>query len=254
MDRGSYINASGGLLQLKKLDIINNNLANVNTPGFKGQFLISKERAFEETLASKMNIKDPYMRGDHERTPGAFAVGTGTDFSAGSVEGTGNPLDVALRDPNAFFVVQTGDEELLTRAGNFSLNGEGQLVTQDGLPVMGDGGPITIKGSRIKISSGGIVTSDSEAIGTLKVVKLEDPGGLERVEGSRFRLRSGAVAGETVEPDLIPESLERSNISALQSVIQLISANRGFELYTKTAQSLDEMNMQAITRVGKKSN
>ena len=144
MDRGTYIAASGGFAQLLKLQIVSNNLANVSTPGFKREILRGDVQTFEQTLASQIAPNDPYARGDQERTPGVVSVHAETDFAQGPIQDTGNPLDVALRNPKDFFVVLTPNGPRYTRAGNFTLGQNGQLVTADGMPVSGDGGAINL--------------------------------------------------------------------------------------------------------------
>ncbi|MCB0331938.1 MAG: flagellar hook-basal body protein [Bdellovibrionales bacterium] len=251
MDRGTYAAASGGLLSLAKLHVVNNNLANANTPGFKRQYLIREQQAFEDTLTSKLQESMPFAKGDHDRTPGVVQVRTATDFSVGSIKNTGRNLDVALENPNDFFVVNTPQGLMYTRAGNFSVDSEGQLVTTDGHPVQGDGGPIVLDGANSYISSGGVVMSGGNEVGRLLVTRHEDPAALERVGSNRYRALPGTAAPVPQEsPSIVPNALEMSNVSAIQSVIELISATRGFELYTKAAGSIDQMNEQAISRVG----
>ena len=106
MDRGIYTSASAGLYQLRKLEVVNNNLANINTVGFKKQILTGETQSFDQTLASAVAKDDPYAKGDHDRTPGVVNSRTVTDFTVGAIKNTGNPLDVALRNPNDFFVIQ----------------------------------------------------------------------------------------------------------------------------------------------------
>ncbi len=251
MERGSYVAASGGLLQFKKLDIVNNNLANVNTPGFKRQVLTSSTRSFDQTLASELVEDDPFAKGDFERTPEAVSTKTYTDFSPGPIRETGNPLDVALSNPNDFFVVAAPDGLQYTRAGSFSINGEGSIVTQDGFEVQGDGGALSANGGTVSISGSGAVMVDGQEIGRLQVVRFSDPTILERVGSSRFKIPQGAAAGESVPAELLTESLEMSNVSAISSMIELISTNRAFEMYEKTARTIDEVNTTAIQQVGR---
>lgn len=252
MDRGTYIAASAGLLQLQKLAVINNNLANVNTPGFKRQFIVSTTRSFDQTLASKLNPTDPYSKGDHDRTPEVLSPKTHTDFGLGSIKFTGNPLDVALRHPTDFFLINTPEGVQYSRAGNFTLNSEGELVTPDGLPVQGDGGAINAVGGAVSISNSGDVLVDGVSVARLQVARFADTQGLEQVGGTRFRLREVAQAPETIPADLEAQSLEMSNVSAISSMIDLIAANRGFEAYTRSARTMDEMNNLAATRLGQR--
>ena len=171
MDRGVYAAASGGLLQARRLQLVANNLANVSTVGFKAERLVSRQQEFADTLASSIAQNAPHAKGDQQRTPGVVDIDSVTDFSPGPVTTTGNPLNVALNNKNQFFVVNTPDGERYTRAGNFTLNAQGTLVTPDGQPVLGEGGPITIQGgSNATISGNGTVSLNGASVGRLRVV------------------------------------------------------------------------------------
>ena len=252
MERGTYVAASAGLLELRKLDVASNNLANINTVGFKRQILVGEAQGFEETLAAEIAKNDPYAKFDHDRTPGTVNVRTATDFSPGPIKNTGNTWDVALKNAKDFFVVQTADGPQYTRAGNFTLDEQGQLVTLDGNPVLGDGGPVTADLPGAYISQDGSVRAGAAILANLQVVRVEDPATLERVGMSRFALKAGSTAPQAVDAEVEPKALEMSNVSATSSMIELITANRAFELYTKTAQAIDTMNQTAITQVGRK--
>jgi flagellar basal body rod protein FlgG len=221
MDRGTYAAASSGLANLRKLEIVNANLANVNTPGFKREVLVGEAQTFDQTLAKIVASNDPYAQGDHERTPGVVNIHTSTDFSPGPIKQTNGALDAALRKPNDFFVINTPDGPQYTRAGNFTLDKEGSLVTPDGFPVAGDGGAISsdLAGLHIE-SSGEVVAPDPQTklpqiIGKLQVAHIEDPSGLIRVGGSRFKLGPNAAQPTVVDPDLEPRSIEMSIVSAI---------------------------------------
>ena len=254
MDRGTYAATSGGLLQMRKLEIVNNNLANVNTVGFKRQYLTSKEQPFEDTFAEAMSGIDPYAKGDHERTPGAVNIKTEIDFSQGAIRNTGNPLDVALTNPNDFFVVagQNGQVEY-TRAGNFTLGQEGQLVTQDGFAVSGDGGAISVSEGVASISTDGTVRVNNESVGRLQVVRFDDPHVLEAVGNSRFKLKNGTAQPQAVEGRMEPQALEMANVSVINNMIDLIVTNRAFDAYTKASQTIDSLNQMAISQVGRRN-
>lgn len=251
MDRGTYVATSAGMLQFRKLDIVNNNLANINTPGFKRQLIVGDQQTFDQTLASQVAKNDPYAEGDHNRMPATVNIRSVTDYSQGAIKNTGNNLDVALRNAKDFFVVNTPNGPQYTRAGNFSLNQEGSLITMDGAEVAGDGGGISAEGPTVKIAADGSVIAGGVRVGKVQVVRVEDPNTLDRMGSSRFSLKRGAAAPEIVEPDLATQSLEMSNVSAISSVIDLISTNRAFEMYSKSMQAIDQMNNMAITQVGK---
>jgi len=249
MDSGMYAAASAGLLQFRKLDVVNNNLANANTAGFKKQLVIGEVQSFDRTLARLVEQKDPYARGDHARTAGTVNIQTVTDFSPGSIQHTGNTLDVALQNANDFFVINTPEGNQYTRAGNFTLNSESQLVTVDGYTVAGEGAEITTNGPGASIAPDGSVRVNGQEVGRLAVVRFEDPMQLQRVGSARFALPEGAAAPQTIAADLIPQSLEMSNVSAISSIVDLITANRAFGMYTKSAQTIDQMNDTAISKV-----
>lgn len=245
MDRGMYTSASGGLLGLRRLQILSNNLANVSTVGFKAQRLVAREQSFEETLASTLPNVPASAKGDFQRVPAAIHLNTVTDFSPGPIQTTGNPLDVALRKPNQFFVVNTPEGEVYTRAGNFTLNAEGNLVTQDGFAVLGDGGALTVEGGKASIVADGSLVVGGEAVGRLRVVEIEDLTKLTHLEGVRFKLEGGGQP-QTVEADVVPNSVEMPNVSVVEAMVDMISANKGFEAYTKTLRTIDELNDVAI--------
>lgn len=250
MDIGLYAAASSGILQMRKLEVQNNNLANINTVGFKGQYIVPEMQNFDRTLASAVGESDPFARGDQLQVPNVSEVRTQIDFTPGAIQHTGNRLDVALRGANDFFVINTPQGPLYTRAGNFTLNGNGELVTQDGLQVQGDGGAINLQGLAGSITGDGSVRAGGQTLGRLQVVRFENTNGLMAVEGARFR----AVGAQPVpvEPRVEPQSLEMSNVSAITGMVDLITTNRAFDAYTKAAQSLDTLNQTAISQIGRR--
>lgn len=245
MDRGVYAAASGGLLQARRLQLVANNLANVSTVGFKAERLVSRQQEFADTLASSIASNAPHAKGDQQRVPGVVDIDSVTDFSPGPVTTTGNPLNVALNNKNQFFVVNTPDGERYTRAGNFTLNAQGTLVTPDGQPVLGEGGPITIQGgSNATISGNGTVSLNGASVGRLRVVEIADLNQLERADGTRFSLKGGQAS--PVAANVIPQSVEMPNVEVVPCMIDMISSQRSFEGYTKTLQTMDELTNLAI--------
>jgi flagellar basal-body rod protein FlgF len=257
MDIGTYVATSSGVLQMRKLEVQNNNLANINTVGFKGQYVVAETQDFDSTLASTLRDTDPTAAKDFERMPTVAGVRTQIDFSQGPIQHTGNPLDVALRNPKDFFVVNTPQGQQYTRAGNFTLSPAGELVTPDGYQVQGEGGVIAAAAPGVEILANGAVRSGPNAqggvpniVGRVQVVRFEDTSKLQATGGTRFKALG--VQPTPVEPVMEPQSLEMSNVSAITGMIDHISTNRAFEAYTKAAQSLDAMNQLAITQVGRR--
>lgn len=250
MDRGTYSAASAGLMQLRKLDVVSHNLSNMNTPGYKKQILVNEEENFERTFAKLIEGQDPFAKPDQARTPGVVNTKEVVDFSPGPIQETSNPMDVALRNSKDFFVIQTPTGPEYTRAGNFTLDSGSRLVTADGYMVTGDGGEITATGAGVRINSNGSVQTDNSIVGRLQVVRFTDTSGLTPVGGSRFKLGPGAPQPAQVEADVTPHSLEMANVSTVASMVDIIEVSRAFEMYTKAAQSIDDMNNLAISRYG----
>lgn len=256
MDRGTYAAASAGVANLLKMQVVSNNLANVNTPGFKREFLVGESQSFDQTLAAQEQLTgvttDPYAEGDHDRVLASVTVRSVTDFAPGPIKTTGNPLDVALQHDKDFFVVTGPQGAQYTRAGAFSIDSAGNLVTGDGLAVQGDGGAINIpEGGAVRITESGEVFAGSQIVGRLQVARFEDPSSLVRVEGTRFQLGDSTPAPEFVEAKVVPNSLEMANVSVVSNIVDLIATSRGFESYVKVAQSIDELNRTAINDIVK---
>lgn len=251
MDIAGYAAASAGLLQMRKLEVQNNNLANINTVGFKRQFVVAERQDFDDTFAKALEPTDPFAKGDHARVSNVTETETRIDFSAGPIKATGAPLDVALKNPKDFFIINTPEGVRYTRAGNFTLSANGELVTQDGFQVQGDGGVILTQGAGVQIAADGSVTSGPVNFGRIQTVRFTDTNGLMPVGGARFQLKGGAAPAQ-IPADLEPKSLEMSNVSAVTGMIDLITTNRAFEAYTKAAQAIDNLNQASITQYGKR--
>lgn len=241
MEKGLYSAASGGLLESRRLEVVANNLANVNTVGFKASRIVARQQEFSDTLASSIEDISARAASDHAHSPGVVDVEVKTDFTPGPINATENPLDVALVDKDKFFVVQVDGQERYTRAGNFTLNSDGTLVTADGKVVLGEAGQINVTGGSPQISSNGSVIVNGLKAGALRVVSISDLDQLEREEGTRFKLKQGAQA-TPVPAQVIPGSLEMPNINVVQSMVDMIATQRAFEGYAKTTQTIQELH------------
>ena len=249
MDRGIYAAASGGLFEARRLQNVAHNLANVNTVGFKAARMVGRQQEFADTLAGAIESTTPGASDDHDRIPGVVDITTQTDFSQGPVQYTDNPLHVAHTDPSLFFVVNGPEGDEYTRAGNFTLDANSTLVTPDGQPVLGQGGPIAIPNGVPSISSSGAVLADGQVVGQLRTVRIDQPNGLTRKEGVRFVLDGGAQATDA-PTQLVPRSVEMPNVGVVESMVEMIAAQRSFESYTKTLKTIDEINERAVRSAG----
>jgi flagellar basal-body rod protein FlgF len=215
--------------RMKLIEIVTNNLANAQTTGFK--------RDFGRVLESEQLLD----------------VGTSLDATAGVVSFTGNPLDAAI-DGEGFFAIQTPAGVRYTRNGSFSLNEDGDLVTKDGMKVLGRSGtPINLSGNDIAIQDGGILTLDGNEAATLKIVTFPNLTMLQKEGSNRFVWNGSTDGAQDVdEPRVKSGSLERSNVNSMTEIIQLMGAYREFESVQRTLKTLDtDMNAKLIQELGK---
>ena len=190
MIRGLYTAASGLVLGLRRQEVVADNLANVETPGYKGE--TSAAASFETVLAHRVgNAPVPVPLTFVQRLgtvgTGAYQDAREVDMGAGTLNTTGRELDLGLAGPG-FFAVQTPDGTRYTRDGRFEATGEGILVTGDGDPVLSvEGQPINVAGVQVVIVGSGEVFVDGESRGTLQVVEL-DPSRIIRARGTQFEI------------------------------------------------------------------
>lgn len=236
MDKSIFVALSGAVLQERRMEVLTDNLANVNTTGFKAQ-----RPLFEDSMTDAFRV----------RTFGRLDDVV-TDIGQGPSQMTHRKLDVAIRG-EGFFAVDTQAGTRYTRDGSFVLDPAGVLVTKEGHRVMGEDGPITLAGPDVLIDPDGGMHVNGAAIGRLKLVSFANPLELRR-EGNYFVALPGA--GEMpASPDTQVDQgfLEGSNVNAVRAMTTMIEAMRSYETNTKLIQSMDEMTKKAIDEVGRTS-
>jgi flagellar basal-body rod protein FlgF len=216
----------------RELDVVANNIANINTTGFKAEGSI-----FEEFLNSN-------ARADQTGNRVSFVRDRGTwhDLSSGPVEKTGNPLDMAI-DGKGFLVVQTPAGERYTRNGSFQINNSGELVTSEGYQVLGEAGPMKFQptDNQVSISADGTISvregaakTDSQR-GRLRMVSL-DAANVQKDGNSTFSVVSGTPAPTTTSR-LMQGFVEKSNVRAVVEMTRMIEVTRS---YTQVATMLSQ--------------
>ncbi len=245
MSGSIYAATSGAEVQRIRMGLLSNNLANINTTGFK-----LDEVAFR-VENDGVNPEDGEARDTEERMKlPVIPLTMRTDFSQGPLQSTGNPLDLAIRG-EGFFSIQTERGIRYTRAGSFSLDAEGRLTTHQGDPVMGEGGEITIDGAAVEVDGSGNILVDGQITDKLRIVKISDPEALAKEGANLFILDERKGTEEEVEYAGIRQGfVERSNANAVKIMTDLIEVMRGYESYQRIIRTLDENNGKLISGVG----
>lgn len=247
MIKGIYSSSNGMPPMLVRMEIISNNLANINTTGFK------KDKMFVE-LMKEAGVAPKASAGD---LTARVNVSRMIDFSAGSLQQTDNMLDLALQG-EGHFVVQTPQGERFTRNGNFTLALDGTLITQDGFPVLGSDGKIAfpdlqkLTQERIVIAQSGEISVGKDQIGKLRIVEFKDQSKLRKDGGSQFRIdpRNDPRMVEKEFPTLKQGFLEESNVDGIAEMIEMIEIARNFESNQKAIASQDA-TLDKLMEVGR---
>lgn len=221
MISGVFKLMDGSLAQQLRFESITNNLANVNTNGFKKDTL-----SFDKALS--MNSY------------------SSVDFSPGPIVHTGNDLDIAL-EGKGFFKIQTSEGVRYTRDGAFSLDNQGRLITRNGDSVLGESGPIVISEPNIRINRDGQISDDNGPVDTLAIVDFNDLTLLKKEGASRYDYggeQQDIVKAEN--PNVQQSYLEKSNVNPSEEMIKMIEAYRNFESVQKAIQSMDEVTNKMV--------
>ena len=221
MDSGFYSAFTGLAARMQSLDVVANNLANVNTAGYKAQ----KEfyRSFSASLHN--GWLTPVNQAIND-----FGVlgGSRTDLTAGSLDPTSNDTDLAI-DGSGFFAVQTKAGVRYTRNGNFSLNTQRQLVDSQANPVLGQQGPIQVPSGKMTISTDGTVSVDGAIVDQLKIVDFPQGTALT-AEGSTDFIAPAGAATPATGAQVRQGMLEGSNSNPIASAVSLIDLQRNAEM------------------------
>jgi flagellar basal-body rod protein FlgF len=261
MQEGIYIAASASIKQSKKMEVIAQNLANVNSTGYKGDRLAFKElmTPFPTDKGSE-STKNELLQHDKSNSNVSYVAVTEqyTDHETGKFEQTNAELDMAL-DGSGYFSLSTKDGIRYTRNGNFRLDTENQIVNQKGQPVLNEQGePIVISGEGTEISIDGygniFVGSGerSENIGKIKFIDFENKQTLEKLGDGLFYQSDTEADEKPVNNTKLRQGfLEGSNVTATDEMTNMISTLRLFETYQKIIQSIDNMNDQSVNSIGR---
>lgn len=250
MNSGMYAALSGNINSMKRLDIISNNLANSNTPGFK------KDRLAFETQLKHASENAAAPSGGGEAAPVFSGDRFYTDFAAGPMLQTGNVLDLAI-EGDGFFTVTTPNGPAYTRQGSFKMDVSGRIVTADGNPLSPE---VIIPENSTQITVGGDGTVSAYlpgeispvTVGTLQIVDFPKPYNLQKIGSAMFvPANPGDVPEPSLNVSISQGSVEGANVSTITEMVMLIENSRYFEACTKVVKSFDDMASKAANELGK---
>lgn len=256
MIRALWTAASGMQAQQLNIDVIANNLANVNTSGFK------KSRAdFQDVMYQ--SVKTTGAPSTNSTQAAGIEIGLGTTlaavtkvFTAGNITNTGNELDLAI-EGDGFFQIQMPDgTTTYTRSGSFKRDGQGRVVTSDGYPLMPE---MVIPSNTTKISIGtdGTVSvlqsgqSSATTVGNIQLATFQNPAGLSSLGRNLYQVTDASgdattgTAGQNGIGTLSQGFLEMSNVNVMEEMVNMIVGQRAYEINSKAVQAADEMLQQA---------
>ncbi len=224
------------LAQGQRLNQVTNNLANVDTPGYK-----KEDITFWEMLYTT----------NEKRNRVGKALKVLTNQEEGPTKATGNKLEFAING-EGFFRLQTPQGIRYSRAGNFLVNNQNQLVNPDGYQVLGDGGPITINGNDVSVSRDGRIMVDNADAGQLDVVTFDNLNGIEKEGKNLFRTIQGeAEEAPAVNFTVQQGFIETSNVSLVSEMTTMLDLHRAYETQQRIIKTFDEMDSRSINTVGK---
>ena len=245
---GAYISAEGAQAQSRRLEILANNLANVDTTGFKRDLAVVRARHAEEI---ELGLDEPGSGSINNVGGGVRLVETQTDFAEGPLASTGQPTDLAIKG-DGFFVVRKSDGDYLTRAGNFALRPTGELVTPEGYSVIDtDGNPVVIDteiGPWDINANGDIIQADGGGA-QLQLVTPRSLGDLVKSGENLFRPLADPVPLPPEGRQVVQGYLERSGVQPTLEMMDLITASRAFEANINMIRNQDQMIGSLVGRL-----
>ncbi len=255
MLNGIYTTVGGMVASERRLDVISNNLANVNTDSYKKDrpvFTLYQpsdprfpQNAVRETLYNKTINSTSRMDNIY------------TNFDRGTMRETHNPFDVAIGNSEAFFAIDAPMGVRYTRDGAFTINNDGLLSTREGFPVIirnTDGELDTLsvdavgQGGVIVAKDGGIYF-DGELMGNFEMSSFDNVDKLQK-QGRNLYAAIGTFPRGTTTPNIMQGFLEGSNVNPVDEMVQMIDATRSFEMYGRLVRTHDEINGKASSEIG----
>lgn len=256
MVRGLYTSGVAMSAIMNTFDVVSNNIANVDTTGYKKDVVITQ--SFSEELMNRLNDPNPNMI-EHSVKIGNMSLGVfvdtiATDFSNGAITVTDNSFDFALTG-DGFFSIQTQDEngqavEMYSRDGTFTKD-NGLLVTKEGNLVLGENGPIQLPEGIVTVDSIGNVTVDGQFIDRLKLVNFTDNSTLRKYQDSLYTTTADSSLG-VFTSSVQQGALESSNINPVKEMVDMITVNRLYEANQRVITTIDQTLNRSVNDIARK--
>jgi flagellar basal-body rod protein FlgF len=250
MANTALVGLSSQMALQRELDTVANNIANLNTTGYKKDNTVFNEFLSPTAREERFGSADQAVRFVQDRA-------TWHDFSQGPLQQTGGPLDVAI-DGDGFLVVRTARGERYTRNGALQVNAQGQLVTLDGAVVQGDSGPIVLQpldrnisisaDGRVTVTEGGETKTESQR-GKIRLVSFAKPQRLEKDESNSFKAPQGVTPLPATDARLVQGVIEKSNVNGVLEMTRMIEITRTYTYIANLLQQHGDLRRTAIERL-----
>lgn len=242
MDNTNYIALSRQMALWKQMDVISNNMANMNTSGYKGDEAVFTTYLAQTENPAKGMVGNPlYFTEDYR---------TYKNFAEGMIEHTGNSLDVAIKG-DAFFAVETADGEKYTRKGQFLLDSNGAIITKEGYTLLSENGTpffIAPNEKEISISKSGEVSTENGSLGRIRLASFENKQDLQKVGDTLFENKEGNIVEyNNGNYEIEQESIEKSNIEPISEMTKMINLQRSYEYVQQMIDTEHERLSNTIT-------
>ncbi len=241
MLRALYTSGTAMLVQGKRMDVVTNNIANIETNGYKKDLLVS--RSFRDMMIERIK-DDPSIVNTSTNFVGPHNTGIHIDqiftgFQQGAIETTTSASDLAL-EGEGFFAVETPNGERYTRDGAFNVDNLGYLVTNNGDYVLGTNGQRMLVGrDEFSVDKLGNIESGGAAVGRLRIVNFDDPAVLRKQGDNLLYPFDGGAPGAS-NAGVLQRALEKSNVEASEEVVKMIEISRNYEANQRIVRMLDE--------------
>jgi len=254
MENASLVGLSRQIALARELDVVANNIANLNTTGFKADNVVFHEHLMPVARANQFRGIDRQVSFVQDRA-------TWLDLSQGPVQQTGNPLDVAISG-DAFLAVQTPRGERFTRNGALQINSAGQLVTSEGLQVVGENGPIVFQANdrNISISTDGTISvregqnSTDSLRGKLRLVTFDRPQRLQKDGTSTYAPPAGMQAQPAAQVRVVQGNVEKSNVRSVVEMTRMVEVTRTYTQIASMLQQQSDLRRSAIEKLAEVPN